>query len=430
MNREITKRQEWLVVLGLFCATLLVLGAFWAILPAEYEGNQSSDYTSAYEPIARSIAAGEGIPLDQEIGLRYPPGFSILLAGVFLAADALGIREATALAAFQMISAALSVVFVYMLARLVWSPRLALLSALAWMTYPFFLWLTKQPNSELPYIPILYAAIYLVWRAVLRHKSGPRAWVHYAGAGALVGAAMLIRPTAIGMSVVLACIVMVTAAGAALRARLAYGLLIGLASVVVVWPWEASIYAHTGQIIPLSRGGALSIRDGLTFLVVPKGYRREVPVSPDVAELMQAIHDRRRETLSLGGVMGVLIEEGSQQPWALTKLMGIKIARSWYGTDSRALEMPTMALQIVYLALILWGTVYAWRQGGALRRMTGGNWLIVFYFWGLTLLVVPILRYMVPVMGLLMIVVPGVYLSLAARRGWVAPATEAIPSDY
>ena len=46
-------------------------------------------------------------------------------------------------------------------------------------------------------------------------------------------------------------------------------------------------------------------------------------------------------------------------------------------------------------------------------------WLITLYFWFMTVLVVPLLRYMLPVMGLLFVFVPGVILSIRdglARR--------------
>ena len=423
-------RREWLLLLGLFALTLLVSAAFWALLPGEYRENQSTDYLLHYEPVARAIAAGQGITQDGALAVRYPPGFAIVLSRAFRLGDALGAGDATMVLALRLLCAGLSVVLVYALARLVWSPGLALLPALAWMTYPFFLWLTKQPNSEVPFIPALYAGVYLFWRAALRGARGPRAWAHYLGAGALIGAAMLIRPAAIGLSFVVAAIILMAGSVAPLRSRLVYAALVVLGSLLIILPWEAAVYAETGEIIPLSSGGALTIHDGLTFLAVPKEYRREVAVPADVADLMWTIHERRDETATTGGVLRVIGEEARAAPLAFAKLMGIKAARSWYGIDSRVLELPTIVLQLVYLALIGWGSVYAWRAGGALRRLTAGNWLIVFYFWGMTLLVVPLLRYMAPVMGLLLIALPGVYLSLAARRARPAAASGAVPSDY
>lgn len=412
-----SRKREVLLVVGLFVIAVIGSAVFWAALPAEYRENQSTDYLNAYEPVARAIAAGQGITLDGEIATRYPPGFSILLAGVFRLGSTLNVADETALLAFRLVCVGLAVVLVYGLARLVWSPLAALIPALAWMTYPFSLWLAKQPNSEVPFVPVFYAALLLFWLALLRGRGGARSWALFLVAGALTGAAMLIRPAAIGLSVIMALTILLFAVrGTALRTKLGYGALVVLGSLLVVLPWEAAVYARTGEIIPLSSGGAATIHDGLTFLAVPKEYRREVNVPDDVADLMWAIHERRDETATTGGVFRVMAEEARAAPVAFGKLMLMKLARSWYGIDSRMLELPTLLIQGVYLIFIVWGTVYCWRQGGALRRMTGGNWLIVGYFWGMTFLVVPLLRYMAPVMGLLMLTLPGVYYSFAAWR--------------
>ncbi len=310
MKDWVNKRPDIALVVGLIIVTVLVSTVFWSILPAEFRENQSTDYQLSYEPVARSIATGRGITLDGEFATRYPPGFSILLAGVFRLAGALNVSDAVMLSAFRSLCAVLSVILIYALARLIWSPGLSLLPALAWMSYPFFLWLTKQPNSEVPFIPVLYAGLYLFWRALLRETSGPRVWALYLIAGALIGAAMLIRPAAMGLSVVMALVVLLLAGRAvAFRARAGYGALIVLGSMLVVLPWEAAVYDRTGEIIPLSSGGAMTIHDGLTFLAVPKEYRREVSVPDDVADLMWSIHERRSETATPGGVVSVILDE-------------------------------------------------------------------------------------------------------------------------
>lgn len=164
---------------------------------------------------------------------------------------------------------------------------------------------------------------------------------------------------------------------------------------------------------------------------MPKEYRREVAIPEDVAELMWKIHERRNETGTTSGVLAVMTEEARRAPAAFLKLMLIKLARSWYGIDSRMLELPVLLLQVVYLTLSLWGGLYAIRQGGAARRMTAGNWLIVLYFWAMTFLVIPLFRYMVPAMGLLMLALPGVYLSLVTRRrGRAAPQERPFSSNH
>lgn len=407
-----TRRSDALVAVSVFAFTLLVSIVFWSLLPAAYQENQSTDYTLFYEPVARNIVAGQGVVLDGEIATRYPPGFPLAVAAALGLGDALGVGNETALVWFRLLCAGLAAVLIYAMSRLVWRPLPALFVALAWATYPFGLWLTKQPNSEVAFIPLLFAAVYVFWRALLVR---PQSWWHYLLAGMLAGAAMLVRAAGIGLGFVFAFLVLVLAGRLAWKSRALMAALVLLGNLVVVVPWQAAVAAQTGEFIPLSSGGAITIKDGLTFLAIPKEYRREVPVPPDVEEMMVTFQTRRSEMNSLGGVAAVVAEEASQDPVAFGKIIGIKAARTWYGIDSRQFEGPTLALQIVYLGLALWGSVFAWRRGGRLRTMIAGNWIVVFYFWAMTMLVVPLLRYMLPVMGLIMVALPGAYYALAGR---------------
>lgn len=424
-----SKKHEFFLILGLFLGSMVISTVFWSLLPAEYRQNQSTDYLNHYEPVARAIASGQGVTLDGTIATRYPPGFSLLLAGVFRAGEGLGMGDETALTLFRLVCAGLSVILVYALARLVWTPLLALIPALAWMTYPFALWLTKQPNSEVPYIPFLYATIFVFWLALLRK---PNSVGLYLLAGLLAGSAMLIRPAAIGLGILMAGLTIVlTGKEIAMKHRFRAAVLILLGNFLAILPWQAAVYAQTNAIIPLGSGGAITIQDGLTFLAVPKEYRREVDIPEDVAEMMWTFHERRQEMQTGGDALAVMIEEGQNAPIAFIKLIIIKAVRSWYGIDSRSFELPTILLQLFYLFFVLWGTVASIRREGNLRRLMIGDWLIVLYFWAMTVLVIPLFRYMLPMMGLLMIALPGVYLSL---RSWAIArkisVNRSLGSDY
>ena len=80
--------------------------------------------------------------------------------------------------------------------------------------------------------------------------------------------------------------------------------------------------------------------------------------------------------------------------------------RSWYGTDSHRLELPTLLIQLVYLIFISFGAGIAWRRKGRSKQAAQMILLITLYFWMMTILVLSILRYMLPVMALLMLFVP------------------------
>jgi 4-amino-4-deoxy-L-arabinose transferase-like glycosyltransferase len=419
------KKHDLAAAAALFVLAVAVAALFGLLLPAAYRENQSTDYTTSYAPVAQALLDGRGLTdAAGELATRYPPGFSLLLAGTWGLGRAVGLSDAAALLALRLLCAGLSAVLLYALARLVWPVAAALLVGGVWASYPFFLWITKQPNSEVPFIPIFFAALFVFWLAVLRR---PRAWPLYLLAGGLVGAAMLIRPAAVGLGLVMAVLVVLLARPVSRRARLGLAALLLLGNGLVVAPWLGTVYAATGEIIPLSSGGTVTLKDGLTFLVVDKDYRQEVAVAADVAALQHEFQRRRPEMTSTGALVAVVLDEARQTPLAFARFTAVKAARSWYGTDSRTLERPTLALQAAYLLFIVWGSAavflsrapLGFERPGDLRRMVAGNWLIVAYFWAMTMTVVPLLRYMLPVMGPLFVALPAVYFSLRpflARR--------------
>ena len=178
---------------------------------------------------------------------------------------------------------------------------------------------------------------------------------------------------------------------------------------MAILPWEAWMYSNTGKVVVLSSGGVESILDGLTFALVPDSdgnYRQAVTVPQDVAALMQDIHESSAEIKSLDGVISVITGKLRTQPLTMAKLFVIKAARSWYGTASGRFETPIMLIQSVYLAVVLWCSGVAWKRGGVAKELTISIWLMVLYFWGMTVLVLSILRYIIPVMGLLFLLIP------------------------
>ena len=324
-----TQRSFWPIIL-VFLTSILVTLLFWAVLPAQFRINDSSDYISFYKPVAQNILAGHGlITPDGGHALRYPPGYPLLLAGIFGLSHRLDIPEETGLSAFVLLCTGLTSVFVYLLAQSVWGPLPALLSALIWMTYPFALWLTKQQGSEVPFLVVFYGGVYLFWRALLCKT---RSWPVYFLSGLLVGVSMLIRPIAIGVVMVMSVILWVVGREIAVRFRLFLVMMLLLGNLVAVLPWEVWVYSITSRVVMLSTGGAPSIRDGLTFAVASKGYRQDIKVPEDVSALMRDIRVHSDEMQSLHGVVSVLTEKLRLQPLTVAELFTFKAARSWYGT--------------------------------------------------------------------------------------------------
>lgn len=388
-----------------FVASITVALLFQSVLPVGFSTDGATDFAFYYDPIARNLLSGDGLVHNDEPATANPPGYSLLLAGVYGLAHETRMPDRLLLRWLGLLCFGASSTLLFLAANLLWRPWPALLAPLVWLTYPLALWLTTYPNTELPFITVLYAGYYLGWRAVLVERRTIWGWL----AGLCIGAAMLLRAIAIGVGLLLAVTVWfggVSRVNYRQRASISAAILI--ASFLVIWPWQVWLSAHTSRTALLGTNGVPSIRDGLTFAVNDKGYRSQSSMPPDVANLMQELNQRTLdgELTSMGQIISNLVDQTRQRPLAVFKLLLIKAARSWYGADSGRWESITLAIQSVYLALIALASLRAWRQGSISRRWLTGAWIFALYFWGMTITVLSIVRYMVPAMGLLFLILP------------------------
>jgi hypothetical protein len=288
-----------------------------------------------------------------------------------------------------------------------WGNMGGLISSFIWITYPLNLWLTKQPNSEVPFMVFLYGAFALFFYGFFHRSSS---WFIYFFSGILIGYAMLIRPIAIGLGLLMGIIICFAFKDMKIYFRFVIIIILLLGNLTVVFPWEAYVYSKTGKIIPLSAGGLSALSDGLTFAVNTKGYRQEIIVPNEVRRLMSDIQAHRERSSSAKQIFLFFVRALKKRPMVILTLFFIKAARSWYGTGSLRYEELSLAIQVVYLIFILWGMWLTWTRGASLRELVISIWLIVSYFCLLTTLALSIARYMVPAIGLLFVFLPGVFL--------------------
>jgi hypothetical protein len=397
-----------------FLAAVALGQALWFALPSRLRVNESGDYAGFYAPVARSLAQGRG-PVGESgaLATRYPPGYPALLGIVFLVSDRAGVDESSAVRWFHLLCAGVASVSLLRVARRLWTPRTALGVALLWTLYPPAVWLTRQPSSELPFLVALFAAVEALLRA-FRHRR--RRGLHAFLAGALAGAASLIRPIGLALAALLAVIAWrgTRALCARSRASIACALLLG--NLLAILPWEAFVWSRVGRVIPLSTGGPASILDGWTYAANPeKVFTTAHPPPAEVTRFMQDLMARRAEFQSTTHSFGVILEEGLAHPRAAVTLGAIKAARCWYGTDSGRFESATLVIQSTFAALVLMAGFGAWRRGGARRRVARGIATLVGYFWIMTFLTLSIARYMVPAIGLALLLCP--HLVDGRRRG-------------
>jgi hypothetical protein len=410
--------------MAIFFASILITLFFWTILPSSYRVNESSDYYDIYEPMARNIIHNGSLTIsDKGSGLYYspgyyPPGYPFLLAALFGSAKILNIPDQVLLDGFLLLSTGVSTVLLFVIARGVWGPMAAAIASLMWATYPFALWLTKQPNSEIPFLVTFYTGFLAFWRALLNQR---RTSMMCFVAGFCIGIAMLIRPIAVGMGIVWAATLFMFRSEKKILPRLLMAGMLLLGNALTIAPWQFWVYLQTHKFYLISAHGPSALADGLTFAVSEHGGRPVGGLPEDVMMLMQDIAARGDEMKSPLGVMTVMSSELVKHPIPVVKLFLIKAMRSWYGTFSGRFETGIILLQIPYLLLIFWGSFACWKQGGAAKQLAVTIWVVVFYFWGMTVMVIPTLRYMMPAMGLLFVLVAATFSGTTKRENSVVP---------
>lgn len=120
MPKKMVKRY-----MSVFLATVGVVLLFWAVLPGGWSEQDASDYQSFYRPVALNLLAGKGlVTTDGNPAVRCPPGFSLILAGLFSMAKWTGTPEHWWLKGFTLLAISLTCVLLYGLTLMVMEKEL------------------------------------------------------------------------------------------------------------------------------------------------------------------------------------------------------------------------------------------------------------------------------------------------------------------
>jgi hypothetical protein len=225
---------------------------------------------------------------------------------------------------------------------------------------------------------------------------------------------MLVRPIALLVGMILGGLVFVRRSNERIRYRLAFLLIFLCGILIPVLPWEIWAYYQTGEVILLSTGGPPSIMDGLTFAVNSKGYRPDFQFPGTVRTVMTDLDAQGYYLNSFPTILKAVWVEFQQQPVGMVHLFILKGLRSWYATDSGRGEIQSILIQIPYLALLISSFWLCWREKtNRFLALTIG--MLILYFWGMTTLVLSILRYMSLVFALGFLLAPGLVLFLRGK---------------
>jgi hypothetical protein len=176
----------------------------------------------------------------------------------------------------------------------------------------------------------------------------------------------------------------------------------------------------------LSTGGRPGVLDGVTFMAGSEAMTKGVRAPDDVVALMERLNERRDELESTGQVVSAFLEEACVHPGSAMKLLALKAGRSWFGTHTGRMERTNLIIQAVVLGVLGWSLVIAWKRKGPHRQYAILSAVVVLCYWGMTSLVRPLLRYMVPVIGLLFVLLPGSLIRVFGEGGML----RALPSRF
>jgi len=366
-------------------------------MPSTHSTNESADYATFYGPVAQNLLEGRGLTTSNgRIASDYPPGFPAYLAVHFYLADLFGWPRDSVIAVTNVILSSLSCVLAGLIAELLFGSDVSIISVFLWATYLFNLWLIKQPNSEVPFIFLFYLAIYFFVAGIV--STG---LVRFGIVGFLCGIAALVRPILLLFPFLLALLLFLRRDMKLSQRSRSAGLIV-LGFLIVILPWEAKLGFSTGHLVPLSTNGPASMLDGLTFATKTGKGGDQAWVPTDVHALAQRVRENQRSLRTTGEVIRFMLLQARNDPSSVIQMGIVKTARSWYGTNAMWHERPVAIIQFVYLSLIVPGIWLAWRLFPAQRFFVVMLLAIMLYFWGMTIIALSILRYMVPAIGLLL----------------------------
>jgi 4-amino-4-deoxy-L-arabinose transferase-like glycosyltransferase len=424
------RRRHPLLVVGTLALIALFVGLIARTLAPTAVRADNSDYDAFYKPVADSLLRGEGSTINGRAAVRYPPGFPVLLAGAIGFARLVSLPDAFGEAALSLLALVISSLTLFALSEQIHGGAWALVSYLLWIFCPWVAYLVCKPLSDLPFCCFLFAIVWMLCRLFKLANLPP---ILSLITGVLIGCSMLIRP--MGLFLVPLAVVLVLALGRTLRLRMrvAIGGLICIGSIIAVLPWELWVYQKAHEVIPLSTGAGPSIRDGLAFAwnsqassaqgrQFVKKYRQRIAVPARAQQVSTDALNNYPRLVTTGGVVRFLSTELRENPDGTIELYLVKAARSWYASDAQTHEGVVLGIQLVLLIMIAGGVWGSWNIGGYCRVCTLLCLSLVLYFWAMTTLVLSILRYMTPAMGLLFLLVPGWKYFLNRWRVGIAPS--------
>ena len=405
-------RRLVLFFLSLLVSTMLLLtkDTLFSILDFEvsfYSGQkndkgiyQLSDYTFQVNRLINH----QSIMVGDKVMNRYPPVYAYMLYGAYLVSDSIGMKYQHAVYILSMLLVALATVLISEITFLLYnSPWLSLFSGLLFATHPYNL---SGVVKVLSYTPFMLFLLIAVWFMLLIIRKNKRILLFVIMTGLSLGVASMLRPIGLLLPFIFAAFLIIFLKQFKMFHRIALALLLLVMSELVLFPWQVFNAKHDEAVL-ISSNQVYSMRDGFAFNNHAAKKDIDLPVKMDSTARKISMTNARngREMFQ------VIWQEVKDQPVVMAKLFGLKAIRSWYGVfiQDPVKEKIKLAFFFIYALLAIVGFLRYRGKNMLFRQFSWLFLIVLLYFWGMTILVVSMVRYMYPVFGLAVVFIPGIF---------------------
>lgn len=411
-----SRKFKYLVEYGLlFAAAIACQFIFQAILPAGLRGNDSLDYNEYYAVIAEKISNGVSLEnswyfsdsnentkhqsATRTLITNWPPGYPVILSQLFVISNIFDIPKYNLVMMFIALTYALTSLVVFSISMKFTDVQTSLLAATIWMSYPFNLWLAKQPNSEVPFMLVLYTAIL----CFLNHLS-TRKLRHLFLSAVLLAAATYIRAISFFLPIIFIFIIIQSSnykSDSYLNKKQILTFI--LIYITLLSPWIYFVYRETGAIIPMassaSKLSSFTMNHMLTSTALD-GTALPKDIEIMLSNSLKYVSEMNPNESGISTIK-IIYYNFSNDPITSIKYLLLKISRTFYGTDSRRHEIDAIKIQLLYFAVLVFGLPFLLNRHFFKSIYNYCIILILMYFITICIIGFPILRYSIPALGLL-----------------------------
>jgi 4-amino-4-deoxy-L-arabinose transferase-like glycosyltransferase len=367
-------------------AAVLFQGVLVSVVLPRLGGSLSSRYgegfkehSDLYDVIADNLVQGRGYRAEADTSetMMREPGYPLFLAAVFKLA---GYRiEAVRIA--NILLAGGAAFMLLRLAQMVTGDEIvALLAALSFLFYPSIVVSEIRGGVEIAFTFVIVGFMLALHSAL---EKGDR-W-RYLLAGLILGAAVLIRSTALLFPACLLAYLLLVAKSWAVRWRAVANIaVLGVGVVMVMSPWVIRNYRLVHQLVPTATVQGVAAQEGLytcqnlsrenDFETAQRqaGQRRAEAATrlgiPFTGVYYQLFYSPQDEITFNKGLMREAGKEYREHPALLAECAGENLLKFWFLGKTWQVTGLNIIVQLPLLALACMG-VYRLRKRGELRNV-------------------------------------------------------------